>query len=487
MNYTILDCYTDEPAGLGVPPYLGTYPRYIAGALAKEKVFYLTIDDLRLYKNPKSNNNKIKTNIKINNLTKNFENISTILKNTDVLIVILGVHTPGKYLSAVPGTLFEVNNLIKDIKCKKILTGPAVYGTRIEGGKYFEKENYDLFDEVNSDFLNITNYKKIKEYAVNGSFILKQIQKPRIIELETGKGCPRIKGCSFCLEPIKNKLEFREQEDIFNEAKALCSDGARYFRLGKQSCFYSYKNSNSDEIEKLLHSISSLKPNVLHIDNVDPNKVITDNGIEISKLVVKYCTPGNVAALGAESFDRDVVKANNLNALPETVYKAVEIINKIGSERGENGMPNLLPGINLILGLKNETKKTFEENYYWLKKMLDDNLLLRRINIRQVAIFPNTEMFSTGMKYLKKNKKFYWKFRRKIREEIDSPMLNRLVPKGTVLKEVYTEIHDGNTTFARQFGSYPLIIGIKQRLELGKFINVRVINHMLRSITAEVI
>ncbi len=28
MHYTILDCYTDEASGLGVPPYLGTYPRY---------------------------------------------------------------------------------------------------------------------------------------------------------------------------------------------------------------------------------------------------------------------------------------------------------------------------------------------------------------------------------------------------------------------------------------------------------------------------
>ena len=55
MVYTILDCYTDEPAGLGVPPYLGTYPRYIAGYL-NEDVNYITIDDLRLFI---KNNSKI--------------------------------------------------------------------------------------------------------------------------------------------------------------------------------------------------------------------------------------------------------------------------------------------------------------------------------------------------------------------------------------------------------------------------------------------
>jgi len=48
MTHTILDCYTDEAAGLGVPPYLGTYPRYIAGYL-NEDVYYLTIDDIRLF------------------------------------------------------------------------------------------------------------------------------------------------------------------------------------------------------------------------------------------------------------------------------------------------------------------------------------------------------------------------------------------------------------------------------------------------------
>ena len=36
MTVTILDCYTDEPAGLGVPPYLGTYPRYVFGKIVEE-------------------------------------------------------------------------------------------------------------------------------------------------------------------------------------------------------------------------------------------------------------------------------------------------------------------------------------------------------------------------------------------------------------------------------------------------------------------
>lgn len=36
----ILDCYTDEPSGLGVPPYLGVHSRYVAGCLEKQRRDY---------------------------------------------------------------------------------------------------------------------------------------------------------------------------------------------------------------------------------------------------------------------------------------------------------------------------------------------------------------------------------------------------------------------------------------------------------------
>jgi len=61
-------------------------------------------------------------------------------------------------------------------------------------------------------------------------------------------------------------------------------------------------------------------------------------------------------------------------------------------------------------------------------------------------------------------------------------MLKRVIPSGTILKDCYAEIYDGNTTFLRQFGTYPLIIGVKGRLELKKFFDVKVTGHMLRSL-----
>ena len=487
MGITILDCYTDEPAGLGVPPYLGVYPRYIAGKLLSEgeDVRYITIDDIRFLRNYDLDDKKKevgrKTNIKIYNLTKNIGRVREILDGTTKLVVVLGVHTPGKYLSALPGTLKEVIGLIDGMDCEKVLTGPAVFGTQLEGGKFAEKVDLSAFSEV-SEF----NYKydEIKDYAIEGASIVKQMNGLQMIEIETSHGCQGGK-CSFCTEPLKFRLEFRGQKDIVDEMKEFYKLGSRYFRLGKQSCFYSYP-----KVEELLREVRKVCKDikVLHIDNVNPVNVLGKRGEEITKAVVKYCTSGNVAAFGIESFDPVVIKENNLNCKAEDAFSAVKILNKLGSGRGEDGMPKFLSGINLLFGLKGESKKTHEANYLWLKKVLDSGLLLRRINIRQVSIFEGTPIFNdVGNKFLRKNKKYYWKWRNEIRQKIDVAMMKRLLPAGSVLKKVRSEIYDGNTTFCRQIGTYPLIVGVKERLEIGKFYDLEVVGHMLRSVTGKVV
>lgn len=482
MHYTILDCYTDEASGLGVPPYLGTYPRYLYAKLKNEghTVSYLTIDDLRFWKYYKKiPKQQMKTNIKIYNRT--FNDAEPVLKNTNVLITIIGVHVPGKYLSALPGTLREVIPLIKELPIKKkILTGPAILGTQLEGGKKFEK--YDLSFAQLKDFS--FTFDEIEKFSLSGADILDQIPDRRMIEIETGRGC-KVGSCSFCTEPLKSKFINRKMENVVCEIEAYYKKGARFFRLGKQADFYA-----SDRPVEMLKQIRDKCPGikVLHIDNVNPNSVITQEGIEITKGIVKYCTEGNIAAFGVESFDPNVIKANRLNTSPYVANKAIEIINKYGAVRGKNGMHKFLPGINLIFGLLKESKKTHEYNMQALNKIMKDKLLLRRINIRQVAVLPGTFIEENGgLKYLKKNKRYYWKWRDQIRQEIDWPMLIRLVPIGTVLENVYTEIYDGNTTFCRQMGSYPLTIGVKGRLPLKKKIKVKVISHMLRSITAELL
>ncbi|MEW5896573.1 MAG: radical SAM protein [Nanoarchaeota archaeon] len=485
MHYTIIDCYTDEPSGLGVPPYLGTYPRYIYGKLKKEgkEVAYLTIDDLRLWKRyggiKKEPSEKEKTNISIYNTTKN--NAKETINKTDKLIVILGVHVPGKYLTARPGTLREITLLLRDIKAKKILAGPAIYGTQLEGGKFFEKIKTDVFDEIAE--YNFS-FEESDTFISESAEILEQIPGRRIIEIETSRGCKTGK-CSFCTEPLKSCFLNRKKESIINEIKLLYKQGARHFRIGKQADFYS-----SDRPVELLKEIRESCPEIetLHIDNVNANSVITPAGEKITEAIAKYCTSGNVAALGIESFDLAVIKANFLNTSPATALKAMRIINKYGAERGENGLPKFLPGINIIFGLLDESKQTQQRNMEALQQILSEGLLIRRINIRQAAILPGTYIERHGgNKFLRKNKQYYWKWRNKIRQKIDFEMLKRLVPQGTELKEVYTEMYDGKTTFCRQMGTYPLIIGVKERLPLHKKISVKVVGHMLRSIVGEVV
>ncbi|MBP5394877.1 MAG: radical SAM protein, partial [Candidatus Methanomethylophilaceae archaeon] len=169
-------------------------------------------------------------------------------------------------------------------------------------------------------------------------------------------------------------------------------------------------------------------------------------------------------------------KENNLNSTPELTLKAIRMINEIGSERGENGMPRLLPGLNFIYGLDGETADTYDMNLDFLKKLLDENLLVRRINIRQVLPVRREFSVRVNPNRFKQNKE-------QIRDEIDHEMLRRMVPKGTVLTEVFTEIRDGNTTFGRQIGSYPLLIGIPYPLELGRFYDIVVTDWGKRSIT----
>lgn len=505
MRFTILDCYTDEPAGLGVPPYIGTYPRYIAGAIIAEKdeVFYLTIDDLRSLDGHKKD--RFKTDIKTKNKSVNFENINNILNSSDYIIIVAGVHTPGKYLSAVPGTTKEVLTLFNkhNITNKTILTGPAVYGSGLYGGKIArdietDTKNFDLiipdleykFKELKQNNFSCDvdtdlSFEKLSNIAQLGASIVKShpdYSDFMIAEIETSKGCPRSPGCSFCTEPLKyHGMAKREIKDIVEEVRALHSNGVKNFRLGKQSCFYSF--GKNEDIAKLLKNVRQYAE-ILHIDNVNPAAVDEEK----TKTIVKYCTEGNIAAFGVESFDKEVIQKNNLNSDPKTTLNAVRIINKYGRERGENGMPKFLPGINILFGLNGETKNTNQENMFYFKKILDEGLLLRRINIREVVVFKGTKIFEECKdKYLHKNKKYYWKWREQIRQEIDSPLLNKLVPIGTVIKRLRAEIHDGNTTFLRQIGSYPLIVGVKERLELNKFYDVKVTGHMLRSITGELL
>ena len=521
MIVATIDGYTDEPAGLGVPPYLGIYPRYAYGAIKKarkdSRVFYLTIDDLRATFLGEGG-------IATRNKTPNFPMVGTILKKADVIVYIGGLHTPGKYLSAVPSQIEEVAAFIKPFSGTKILGGPAFMGSAHMGGyKITSRElqiAHSIFDHVvygdleaflfdyirnprEADPFRFRTYEELRDYAILGSEVAEQFPgypDKIIVEIETQRGCPKamgIGGCSFCTEPARYKsVEDRPAEDVVAEVKSLYEKGIRHFRIGRQSCIFSYMAKpdgrvpipNPDALEKLFKGIRAAAPEVktLHVDNANPAVIANypKESRRIAKTLVKYGTPGNVVAFGLESADPKVARLNNLNATAEETYQAVKILNEVGGRRGPNGLPWLLPGINIIFGLPGETKKSYEITFQFLKKLLDDGLMVRRINIRQVVVFPGTPLWNMRNKVrTEKHKRLIHHYKYKIRHEIDLPMLRRVVPAGTVLRDVLAEVHDGGLTFGRQLGSYPLIVGIPKEIELGRFYDVLIVDHGFRSIT----
>lgn len=485
MRILIIDGYVDEPACLGVPPYMAPYPRYIAGALIekgmrREDISYSTIDQIRTMRQP---------------------------IQYDLIVIIAGMTVPGKYLRAAPITLREIGEL-SHLEGTKIIGGPIRLGYGEEGGSVAKKFSVPgitlalkdieafVYDHCDKNELALAVHRmrttdEISRWSELGAFIITQHPDyPYVMcELETYRGCPRQKHCSFCTETFYGRPDYREINDIINEVSALYSNGARYFRLGRQPDLFMFRARNGvpdpEAILELYQGIRKAAPDlrVLHMDNANPLTFAAypEESKNIAEIIVKYHTSGDVAALGMESADPEVIEANDLKASPDEVFQAVRILNEAGASRGKSGLPELLPGLNLVHGLKGETKRTFELNYDFLKKVFDSGLMVRRLNIRQVMTFAGTPMNGYNEIALK-NKKMFLQYKEKIRKKIDLPMLRRVIPSGMVLRDVRMEIYD-RITFGRQYGTYPLLVGIPVKLEIGRFYDILVTDHGHRSIT----
>lgn len=491
MNFkkgVIIDGYVDEPASFGVPPYIGTYPRYIAGILKSFEIDYdyFTIDTLR-----------------------NDIDIWKSLNSYDLIIVISGMTVPGKYVGGSPATLTELQKIGELFRGFKILGGPIKLGYSLEGkskAKPVALEEYDIFcygdiEAVLEHYLRtaeVSPYKKrdeafLKHYAILGAEVIRKHPNfPHVIsEIETSRGCERDIFCSYCTEPFYGKVDFRDEEDIVEEVAALYSHGEEYFRIGRQANIVAYKGKdfpNVSAIKNLYTGIRKAAPNlkVLHTDNGNAGYIskFPDASFEILSIIAEHNTEGDILAFGVESFDRNVISQNHLKSNPDNVIKAVRIVNEAGKKR-INGIPKLLPGINLIYGLIGETNETFETNFRYLKEIFDEDLLLRRINIRKVMVFENTKL---GTYYsenkIKINEKLFKKYKTKIREEIDNEMLKKVFPVGeAILKNVVPEYKNLGVTFGRQLGTYPILVGIPKELDLGKPVDVAVTSYGYRSVT----
>ncbi len=487
MKAVLIDGYVDEPAVLGVPPYISPYVRYAYGVLLSKNVdvLYLTVDELRKREEWRF--------------------------DVDLLIVYGGTTVPGHYLSGTPLTLSELSKILSvNSHTIRIVSGPITRSYSIKGGTMAIKPKINaeyivrgdlwaflkgfLEGEVNTAIRG--RYEDMEEIAVYGSeLVAHHPMFPNVIcEIEVSRGCERSSFCSFCMEPILyGRLRSRRVEEVLKEVEALYNRGCRAFRLGRTANILAYMSDfnagipSPKAIEELYSGLRSVAPNleVLHTDNANPSYLVryAKEGVEILETIARYNTPGDVLSFGAESFDEKVIKLNNIGSSPEEVFEAVRMVNEIGGIRVE-GVPKLLPGINILHGLIGEDEGTYKKNYTFLKKILGSGLLLRRINIRQVIVHPGTPLFG----FYSEKKRFrirkdlfkYWKSR--IRREIDHPMLKKVFPKGSIIRGVIPEKKKGNLTFGRPLGTYPILVGTRSNFqEKSDFV---VVDHGERSLTA---
>ena len=485
----ILDGYVDEPACLGVPPYISPYIRTVAGALLEHRftVRYLTIDQLR--KDPLQ---------------------TAELNKASLLVMIAGVTVPGKYLGGTPATLIEIQQIGQMLRGpKKLIGGPIGFGYATEGGQPAIRQVISGFDALlagepaialdnylaGNEPAGVLDYTRTDPWSIAGSSVIRQHPDYPFVmcELETARGCSHgaTGGCSFCTEPFYGMPRYRGIVGIAAEVAALHAHGARHFRVGRQPDILAYGAGPGEfpapepaKIEALFSAICTAAPEMktLHIDNTNPATIARheDKAREALRAIIRHHTSGDVAAFGMETADPAVIAANNLKAQPDEVFRAIEVVNEEGGKRRDN-VPELLPGLNFVCGLAGETEKTYELNEQFLDCVLEAGLSVRRVNIRQVMPFEGTPAFTDNT--LGKYDRRFRQFKEYVRNKIDLPMLRQVFPIGTVLRDVRVEV-SGELSFGRQMGSYPILVGIPLRLPERAVTDVVVVDWGMRSITA---
>ena len=486
----IIDGYVDEPACLGVPPYISPYIRTVAGVLKEHGLSpeYVTIDQLR--KDP------LRT---------------ASLRDAKLVVMIAGVTVPGKYLAGTPATLLELQQLgfTFSKKTTSLLGGPISFGYSPEGGAAAKRQAVSGWTGMlagdpaaaldsylcGGEPEGVLNYADFDRWSAAGADIIRQhpMYPYVMLELETARGCSRCVtgGCSFCTEPFYGMPRQRDPAGIFAETAALFAAGARHFRLGRQPDLLAYGVSggefprpDADKLRTLFSGIRSAAPELetLHIDNINPGTIARHEDAARDALaeIVAGHTAGDIAAFGVESADPAVISANNLKGMPDMIFRAVEIVNEVGGVRNR-GIPELLPGLNFISGLAGETEQTFAENRAFLQRIFDAGLLVRRVNIRQLMPFEGTRAYTDNC--LGKFDKQFHAFKEDVRANFDVPMLERVFPIGTVFEKVIVEV-SGQVSFGRQMGTYPVLIGIPQKLPVGTVLSAAAVSYGARSLTA---
>ena len=521
-GWLVLDGYEDEPAAFGVPNYLGFHIRYICGVLESRGVpyTYMTIDQWRLHQ---------KTRLDDPTERSALRNELSELEGT---VILAGAVVPGKYVRGTPISRREMDEVLSILPSEQpvLCGGWAIRHWRYDGWTPLRSSLFCAVQDTDASLHHYLSTGKWEhrrrmpdqwsEWALSGASSKAVTEHPDLIspegspgpltyEIELYQGCVRFKrGCKFCIEPKKGLPLWRDEDDVLTEIAAALDSGVRNVRIGGATDIYTYRAEGVEDLEypvpapepiaKVLHGArEDERLAILHVDNANPSIVAEsiEPATEITKTLVETLSDGAVLSFGLESADPTVHEQNWLNCNPQQLKTAVRLVNEHGRERGDRGLPKLLPGLNFIAGLNGETEESYRMNLELLRSMRKEGLWLRRINIRQVE----------GQGFQEIPEQAFRNFKREVREGIDRPLLEEMLPVGTPLKGVWWEAHDdrirrpeqvldpkhrdesirgaAGITFGRQIGAYPILVGVPYKIPLERASNIIVTGHGMRSIT----
>ena len=521
-GWLVLDGYEDEPAAFGVPNYLGFHIRYICGVLESRGLpyTYMTIDQWRIHQKGRLDDPRERTALRRE------------LSELDGTVILAGAVVPGKYVRGTPISRREMDQVLSILPSEQpvLCGGWAIRHWRYDGWTPLRSSLFCTVQDTDASlhhYLSTGQWENRKrtpeqwsEWALHGASSKAVTHHPDLespkgspgpltYEIELYQGCVRFKrGCKFCIEPKKGLPLWRDEDDVLTEITTALDSGVRNVRIGGATDIYTYRAEgvenleypvpNPEPIARVLHGArEDERLEILHVDNANPS--IISEGIEpateITKTLVETLSDGAVLSFGLESADPSVHEQNWLNCDPEQLRTAVRLVNEHGRQRGERGLPKLLPGLNFIAGLNGETEESYRMNLELLRSMRQEGLWLRRINIRQVE----------GQGFQEIPERTFRKFKREVRESIDRPLLEEMLPLGTVLRGVWWESHDdrirrpeqvldpkhrdeairgvAGITFGRQIGAYPILVGLPYKVPLESSTDVIVTGHGMRSIT----
>ena len=521
-GWLVLDGYEDEPAAFGVPNYLGFHIRYICGVLESRGIpyTYMTIDQWRLYHKESLSVPEARASLRGE------------LSGLDGAVILAGAIVPGKYVRGTPISRKELDEVLSIIPSPSpvLCGGWAIRHWRYDGWTPLRSNLFCAVQDTDATldhFISTGNWEHRKRtpeqwsrWALSGASSKAVTEHPDLItqdgragpltyEIELYQGCVRFKrGCRFCIEPKKGLPLWRTENDVLSEITAALDSGVVNVRVGGATDIYTYKAEGVEDLEypipnpepiaKVLHRArEDERLQILHVDNANPS-IVAENlepSTEITKTLVETLSDGAVLSFGLESADPEVHEQNWLNCDSEQLKTAIRHINEFGRKKGDRGLPKLLPGRNFIAGLKGETEESYQMNLQLLRTLSSEGLWLRRINIRQVE----------GQGFQEVPEKAFKEFKQEVRNEIDSPLLQEMLPTGAILRDVWWEAQDDRIrrpeqvldskysdedirgkpgiTFGRQIGAYPILVGVPYRIPLETSSDIMITGHGKRSIT----